>query len=69
MTTIVDSLKSDITLLRENNTDPERSLEISQAEIDDLKQKRMFLELQLTDVKEVSTAIPSLENSMRTTED
>ena len=68
VTTIVDSLKSGVTQLRENNTYLDRRLEFSQAKLDELKQKCMSLEFQFTDVKEVSTTIPSLENRMRTTE-
>ena len=69
VTTMFDSLKSDVHALRSENHELRRSLEFSQGEIDTLKSKSTNLERQVTAVNEATAAVPAIDNRVRVVED
>ena len=68
-TSMIDSVKADVSQLRSENADLRSSLEFSQYEIDTLKTKQTNLESRLADALAVSAQMPSVENRVRTVED
>ena len=69
VTTMFDSVKTEIAQLRTENNDLKHSLEFSQAEIDTLKTKCEYLEDQVASLNGTTEAMSGVNNRVRLIED
>ena len=69
VTTMYNSLKQEINDLRNENRDLKNSLEFSQKEIDELKDKCNRQELRAANFEDSFSNIPAMENKLRNLED
>ena len=68
-TSMIDSVKADVSQLRSENADLRSSIEFSQHGIDSLKTKQTDLNSRLADTLAVSARMSSVENCVRTVEE